>query len=147
MSHLTETSEAVVVDYDLEEPPHKVWRALTQPDLLAAWLGPNDIRAEVGHRFEVAAGSGSDGAVHCEVLEVDPGRSLTYSWREERDEGPALDSLVTWTLTPTYLGGTRLRLVHDGFALGSGRVMALAGAARAISRTLAARVASFRLAA
>jgi uncharacterized protein YndB with AHSA1/START domain len=46
-------AETIVVDYDLAEPPKKVWRALTEPGLLAAWLGPNDIRPEVGHRFRL----------------------------------------------------------------------------------------------
>lgn len=140
MSELTETTETVVVDYDLDEAPHQVWRALTEPDLLAAWLGPNDIRAEVGRRFRVDAAPGSDSTVECEVLEVEPGRSLTYSWREARDDGPALDSQVTWVLTPTFTGGTHLRLVHDGFGLSDGRILALACAGRAISLALASRI-------
>ena len=130
--------ETIVADYDLAEPPHKVWRALTEPDLLAAWLGPNDIRPEVGHRFNVE--QGADGAVECEVLKVEPNRSITYSWREIKDGGPALDSQVTWILTPTFIGGTHLRLVHDGFALSAGRALAMAGAGQAISRTLMRRI-------
>jgi uncharacterized protein YndB with AHSA1/START domain len=130
------TTETIVADYDLAEPPHKVWRALTEPDLLAAWLGPNDIRPEVGHRFKVEPGT--DGSVQCEVLEVEPNRSITYSWREARDGGPALDSQVTWILTPTFIGGTHLRLVHDGFALSSGQTLAMAG--YALSRALAPRI-------
>jgi len=151
MSDLATTTETIVADFDLAEPPHQVWRALTEPELLAAWLGPNDIRAEVGHRFQVqTAEPGLDGAIQCEVLEVDPKRSITYSWREERDRGPALDSRVTWILTPTFVGGTHLRLVHGGFALSGGRALALAGAG--ISRALAWRMAgvlaaAFRLAA
>ena len=136
------TEEIIIVDCDLDEPPHKVWRALTEPALLAAWLAPNDIRPEVGHRFRIDAApeQGRDGDVQCEVLEVEPNRSLTFSWREQREDGPALDSQVTWTLTPTFVGGTRLRVVHDGFALSGGRVLALAGAGQAISRALARRI-------
>jgi uncharacterized protein YndB with AHSA1/START domain len=137
-----ETTETIVLDYDLEEPPHQVWRALTEPHLLAAWLGPNNIRPEVGHRFSVeTAEPGRDSEVHCEVLDVDPKRSITYSWREARDGAAALDSRVTWTLTPTFVGGTHLRLVHDGFAWSGGRILAVAGGAgRRISRALAWRV-------
>jgi uncharacterized protein YndB with AHSA1/START domain len=150
MSDLDSEAETIIQDYDLDAPPHQVWRALTEPELLAAWLGPNDFRAEVGQRFRVEAAPGTDAAVECEVLEVEPNRILTYSWREERESGAALDSEVTWILTPRFDGGTHLRLVQDGFALSGGRVLAVAGAG--LSRILAWRVLgrladNFRLAA
>jgi uncharacterized protein YndB with AHSA1/START domain len=44
-------SRAVRVDEFLAHPPARVWRALTDPDLLARWLMPNDFRPEVGHTF------------------------------------------------------------------------------------------------
>jgi len=142
MSDLKMAPETIVVDYVLDEPPHKVWRALTEPELVAAWLAPNDIRADLGHRFQVetTAEPGSAGAVQCEVLAIEPDRSISYSWREAREEGPALDSRVTWIITPTFDGGTHLRLVHDGFALTSGRALALAGAGRSIGRALSRRM-------
>ncbi|HEX4183842.1 MAG TPA: SRPBCC domain-containing protein [Caulobacteraceae bacterium] len=130
MSKTYADNETIIVDCDLEEPPHKVWRALTEPELLAAWLGPNDIRPEVGHRFSVAA-SGAE--VQCEVLEAEPNRSITFTWREQREEGPPVESQVSWTLIPTFIGGTRLRIVHDGFALSAGRTLALAGTGHRLS--------------
>ena len=52
------------------------------------------------------------------VLEVVPARRLVYSWRGgasgNTKYGAALDTVVTWTLTPVSQG-TRLRLVHAGF--------------------------------
>ena len=150
MSDLDASAETIIQDFDLDAPPSQVWRALTEPELLAAWLGPNDIRAEVGQRFSVVATPGSDAAAECEVLEVEPGRSLTYSWREAREGGPALDSEVTWILTPRFDGGTHLRLVHEGFVLTPGRALALAGAGLARSRVwpIMGRIApAFRLAA
>lgn len=90
-------------------------------DLIASWLMPNDFRAEVGHRFtfRTRPAPGFDGIVHCEVLAVEPNRRLSYSWRggspERRGYGAELDTVVTWTLTPSESGGTRLRLDHDGF--------------------------------
>jgi uncharacterized protein YndB with AHSA1/START domain len=150
MSDLDTTADTIIQDYDLDAPPHQVWRALTEPELLAAWLGPNDIRAEVGQRFRVETAPGTDAPVECEVLEVEPNRTLTYSWREARESGPALESEVTWIITPRFDGGTHLRLVHDGFALSRGRVLAMAGGG--LSRVLARRVLgqlkdAFRLAA
>ena len=46
-------TETVVVDCDLDAPPEKVWRALTQPELMAAWLAEGNINPQVGHRFEL----------------------------------------------------------------------------------------------
>lgn len=113
--------QSIIVDYDLPDAPKKVWRALTEPKLLEAWLMSNDIRAEVGHRFQFKAQPvpGWDGTVHCEVLAVLPERRLVYSWRGGAQKldgyGHELDTVVTWELTPTANGGTRLRLEHSGF--------------------------------
>jgi len=114
-------NESIVVDYPLNEPPNEVWRALTEPKLLAKWLMENDIRPSVGHKFNFRAKPMGDwdGIVHCEVLEVEPPHKLVYSWQGgiERDgsQGFRLDTTVTWTLTPTADGGTLLHLVHHGF--------------------------------
>jgi len=32
-------------------PKERVWRPLTDPDLIARWLMPNDLRLQAGHRF------------------------------------------------------------------------------------------------
>src|SRR5271166_3785064 len=49
-----------------------------------------------------------------------PNRRLSYSWRggstQPRGYGADLDTVVTWTLTPSPSGGTPLKLDHDGFA-------------------------------
>jgi uncharacterized protein YndB with AHSA1/START domain len=115
---------------DLPDPPEKVWRALTEPELLAAWMMPNDIKAEGGSRFAFA---GPDAPIECEVLEAEPGKLLRYSWREwpgakDADQLPAFDSIVTFTLARTASGGTHLRIVHDGFVPVAEPVIAIAGA-------------------
>ncbi|MFI4975154.1 MAG: SRPBCC domain-containing protein [Caulobacterales bacterium] len=103
---MSELPDAVVVEADLEEAPDKVWRALSEPDLLEAWLFPNDIRPEPGERFALEDGGRR---IDCEVLEAEPGRTLRYSWREA-DAG--VDSEVSFLLTPAPGGGTHLRVVH-----------------------------------
>ncbi|MDN3356979.1 SRPBCC domain-containing protein [Actinomadura sp. DC4] len=104
---------AVRVDEFLPHAPARVWRALTDPDLLAEWLMPNDFQPVAGHRFtfrtDPRPNAGFDGVVHCEVLDVEPERLLRFSWR-----GGPLDTTVTWTLVPEGRG-TRLFLEHDGF--------------------------------
>jgi uncharacterized protein YndB with AHSA1/START domain len=101
------------VDEFLTHPPARVWRALTDPVLLAKWLMPNDFRPKVGHRFtfltDPRPNVGFDGVVQCEVLVVEPERLLRISWC-----GGSLDSTVTWTLAAEGRG-TRLFLEHDGF--------------------------------
>lgn len=113
--------QSIIVDYDLPESTEQVWRALTEPKLLEAWLMPNDIRAEVGHKFNFHTQPvpGWDGTVYCEVLEVVPQQRLVYSWQGGSKKldgyGRELDTVVTWTLTPTANGGTLLHLEHAGF--------------------------------
>lgn len=112
---------SIRAEYDLTDSPRMVWRALTDSELLSAWLSPNDFRAEVGHRFTFRSEPtpGWDGIVYCEVLEIVPERRIVYSWRggshDLAGNGEQLDTVVTWTLVPTQAGGTRLLLEHSGF--------------------------------
>jgi uncharacterized protein YndB with AHSA1/START domain len=78
----TQRKESIVVENELPDPPERVWRALTDPQLLESWLMPNNIGAEVGARFQfrTAPAPGFSGIVECEVLEVVPHRLLVYSW-------------------------------------------------------------------
>ena len=97
---------SIVVERDLPFAAEKIWRALTQPHLIAEWLMKNDFKPKQGHRFNLSA---DWGGVDCEVRTVDPNRTLSYSW----DAAP-LESIVTWTLTPTA-NGTMLRMEQTGF--------------------------------
>ncbi|MGS2615402.1 SRPBCC family protein [Micromonospora sp. LZ34] len=103
----------IQLDEFLAHPPAKVWRTLTDSDLIARWLMPNDFVPAVGHRFtfrtDPRPGQEFDGTVHCEVLDLDPPRRLVWGWR-----GGRLDTVVTWTLVPEGRG-TRLFLEHAGF--------------------------------
>jgi uncharacterized protein YndB with AHSA1/START domain len=127
MSETADTREEIVFDCELEAAPETVWRALTRPELVAAWLGPNDIAPQVGRRF--ALKPDPDKAIDCEVLEAVPERRLSYRWREADDRGGLTESTVTFEVTPTPLGGSHLRLVHSGFrAGGAGSMMGAANA-------------------
>ncbi|MFG2001587.1 SRPBCC domain-containing protein [Spirillospora sp. NPDC048911] len=105
------------VDQFMPHPPERVWRALTDPDLLARWFMPCDFKLEIGHRFTFTTDPRPNvrfqGVCHCEVLEFDEGRMLRYSWTDPGEEN-GLDSTVTWRLEPEGTG-TRLFLEHDGF--------------------------------
>jgi len=106
MTEVATETLSVTVERDLAFAPDKVWRALTQPHLIEEWLMQNDFAPVVDHRFKFSADWGS---VDCQVLEVEPERTLAYSWAAY-----GLESVVTWTLTPTG-GGTRLRMEQTGF--------------------------------
>ena len=102
---MTQT-RSVVVERDIAYPPEKIWRALTQPHLIAEWLMKNDFAPKLKHRFTL---TGDWGSVACEVIEIEPHKSLSYSW-----DALGLESVVTWTLTPVG-SGTRLRMEQSGF--------------------------------
>lgn len=100
-------------------PPEEVWEYLTNSDLLAEWLMPNDFKPIVGHKFQFGTkpryALGFDGRVYCEVLEIIPQKKLVYSWKGGLSkERLLLDTVVIWTLTPCP-EGTMLHLEHKGF--------------------------------
>jgi uncharacterized protein YndB with AHSA1/START domain len=102
-------TRTVTVEREFAHPPEKIWRALTQPHLIEAWLMKNDFVPALHHRFKLSADWGS---VDCEVLEIEPNRSLSYTWA-----AMGLDSVVTWTLTPAG-AGTHLKMEQTGFQPG-----------------------------
>lgn len=108
----TET-RSVVIEREIPFPPEKLWRALTQPQLMEEWLMKNDFKPVVGHQFKLSGDWG--GVLDCEVLAVEPNRTLSYTWDFDHDD-PAygLKSVVTFTLTPTD-AGTHLRVEQAGF--------------------------------
>ncbi|HEX4411041.1 MAG TPA: SRPBCC domain-containing protein [Xanthobacteraceae bacterium] len=104
---------SVIVERDLPFPPDKVWRALTQPHLIAEWLMKNDFKQAVGHRFTLRGDWG--GVLDCEVLAIEPNKTLSYTWNHAHDDPAyALQSVVTFTLTATDKG-THLRMEQAGF--------------------------------
>ena len=106
-------TRSVVVERELAHPPEKVWRALTQPHLMEAWLMKNDFRPVVGHRFNLRGEWG--GVLDCEVLVVEPNKALSYTWNfAHADAAFNLHSVVTFTITPAGTG-TRLRMEQVGF--------------------------------
>lgn len=97
---------SVIVERELGHPAEKVWRALTQPHLIGEWLMKSDFKPVVDHAFQFNEEWGS---IECKVLTVEEQRVLSYTW-----SAFGLDSVVTWTLTPTA-AGTLLRMEQAGF--------------------------------
>jgi uncharacterized protein YndB with AHSA1/START domain len=105
------TTRTLVIEREMPHPQEKVWRALTEGQLIGEWLMKNDFQPVVGHRFTFRATPvpNWNGVIDCEVLVVDPMTRLSYGWGSM-----GLESVVAWTLTPTT-GGTHVRMEHSGF--------------------------------
>jgi uncharacterized protein YndB with AHSA1/START domain len=102
----------VVRDYP--HPPAKVWRALTDPALMALWgMRPEGYAPIVGTKFKLVAKPepGWRGFVECEVLEVREPSLIRYAWIGD-EKGKA--TRVTYALAP-QAGGTRLTFEQTGF--------------------------------
>jgi uncharacterized protein YndB with AHSA1/START domain len=104
-------TRSVIVEREVPYPPEKIWRALTQPHLIEEWLMKNDFVPVAGHRFNLRNEPKPDVniVIDCEVLAIEPHVTLSYRW-----DAYGLESVVTWTLTPTSTG-THLRMEQAGF--------------------------------
>jgi uncharacterized protein YndB with AHSA1/START domain len=106
MTETTRATRSVIIERDLPYSPEKIWRALTQGHLIEQWLMKNDFRPVVGHHFTLRA---DWGAIDGQVMAVEPNKTLSYTWAAY-----GLESVVTWTLTPTSTG-TLLGMEQTGF--------------------------------
>lgn len=124
-------TESISFEFDLRHSPAKVWRALTDPELLTQWLLPLAQRAQkvqkvekvekvkqteqlelepgAAFTFQAPPQPGWDGAVKCRFVEIEVEKKLSWAWVVGD-----IDTVVTFTLTPTATG-TLLSLVQSGF--------------------------------
>lgn len=105
-------TDTLAFESHLPHAPGKVWRALTEPALLAEWLLPViglELAPGADFRFQAQPQPGWDGVVSCRMLVVEAERQLRYTWCVGE-----MDTVVTFTLSPTETG-TRLSIVHAGF--------------------------------
>lgn len=103
-------------------PPEEVFRAVTDPDMLAQWWGPEGVRVESGDLDFTRTGAwgsvmingeGGRYKVTGQVTHVDPPRSVgfTWAWHDDEDRRGA-ESHVTFTVEADGAGGTTFRLQH-----------------------------------
>jgi uncharacterized protein YndB with AHSA1/START domain len=86
-------------------PVETVWKALTDPDRLADWMGRSIVEPRVGGRYETML----DGLkpMHGRVLVWDPPTRLELHWSNEH----APDATVRYELAPDA-DGTRVVFTH-----------------------------------
>jgi uncharacterized protein YndB with AHSA1/START domain len=129
------------------QAPDRVWRALTDRERLSRWLMETDFEPTLGHAFTFRSKPrpGWDGITYCHVTELDPPKTLAYTWRggPGKDKPNSLDTIVRFTLVPEGTG-TRLVLEHTGFtgfAAVAISVIMKSGWAKMMRRTLADEIA------
>src|SRR5689334_12159824 len=93
----------------IDAPVAKVWRHITDPAKIAAWLMPNDFEMKEGRAFSMDCGV--EGKIACVVKEIVPEKKLVYSFTNKEIK---VETLVTIEL---FAEGkqTRLVLVHTGW--------------------------------
>lgn len=86
-----EETVGMVLEYELEAPPEKIWRALTIQEYRDRWLPGSDLAA-------------------AEPMAEVTGEQICFRMRDS--DPPHLESVVTFQLTPQGNGGTVLRVTH-----------------------------------
>jgi len=137
-------------------PPHRVYRAWLDPDLIRQWFAPSDFRVigaevdeRVGGRHSVrqSDADGQDvGGFESELLELVPDRRIVFGWGfvgPDRIADPAHESRLTIELAPTDDGQTELTLVHERLdRLGDDRPDIAAGVSGGWDQALSKLIAS-----
>ncbi len=106
----------------LDAAPAKVWRAITEPEMLKKWMAPSDdfkipvaeAELRVGGRYHIVMHA-RDGEVHDvsgAYREIVPNKKLVYSWAWKST--PERESVVTIELRAAG-NGTELTLRHEQF--------------------------------
>ena len=85
-------TEKLVLQYDLDAEPEKVWRAISLKDYRERWLPQDDL-------------------VSAEAVSVKPGQEIRDRMRDL--EPPFVESVVTLQVAPNHAGGTSLRIIHE----------------------------------
>ena len=116
---MTDRLPSVTLVRRIKAPPAKVWAAITQPELMLQWWGPDagptlSVEADVrpGGRFSVVFRllNGDEHNPTGVYREVVPERKLVFTWELPGASEP--DTLVTFQLEAID-GGTRLTLTHE----------------------------------
>jgi uncharacterized protein YndB with AHSA1/START domain len=93
MSEIESETQAddLVLEYELDAPVEKVWRAISVPAFRERWLPKEDL-------------------IGAEPVSSVPSEEVRYRMRDH--EPPFLESTVTFQILPNAVGGTRLRIIH-----------------------------------
>jgi uncharacterized protein YndB with AHSA1/START domain len=128
----------IKIERTFSQPRERVWKALTDRELLGRWFMENDFEPEVGRAFtfRMKPQRGWDGVTHCEVIDLQPQQTIAYTYRGKATGEKAiacagvrsdtvksagkgfmteLDTVLRFTLTEEG-GETRLRMEQSGWS-------------------------------
>jgi uncharacterized protein YndB with AHSA1/START domain len=105
-------SGPIVIEGTMNASAERVWQAITDLHLMKQWyFDIKEFKPEPGFEFQFEGGTEDRKYLHlCKVVEVEPLRKITYSWRYQGHEG---NSFVTFALYPSG-NKTRVVLTHLG---------------------------------
>ena len=119
----TQERPSLALVRNLDAAPAKVWRALTEPEMLKKWMAPDDAfkvpvaetQVRVGGRYHIVMISpdGEEHDVSGVYREIVPNKKLVYTWAWKTT--PERESIVTIELRSAG-SGTELTLRHEQFA-------------------------------
>ncbi len=108
----------------IKASPERVFDALTRPEDMTRWMGPEpvscpdvkvDLREGGAYRLRMIGPDNSEYIALGEYITVDRPSKLVFTWQWQDEEWKAMeDSQVTFILRPV-VGGTQLELLHERF--------------------------------
>ena len=110
---MSEDVEAVI---EVAAPREQVWRAVTEPQLVAEWMGCMGFRPVPGAVFYMQpdrtrrAEGDTQGAIICRVRTLDGPRRISFDWVFPDDPQTYVDIRLR-----EIPGGTHVKITHSGW--------------------------------
>ncbi|MFN1215826.1 SRPBCC domain-containing protein [Chryseobacterium kwangjuense] len=102
----------ITVQYKLNAPAEKIWKALTDKNEMKSWYFTiRDFDPELGKEFDFYEScDGGKYLHHGRILEIIPNKKLKHTWAYPELSDAV--TTVTWELQPED-NGTMVTLIHD----------------------------------
>lgn len=117
MTSTAATAGTQVFQMYINAPQHKVWEAITTPEIAAAYFRGARVEGsyQPGTKIRMASPDGTREWANYTVLEADPPRRLVHTWRSLYDPDMAAEpeSRVTWEIEALVGGYCKLTLIHN----------------------------------
>ena len=117
--------ENLVVTRVLKATPDRVFKAWTDPTLIAKWFYPNErwdrcdpeVEPTVGGKYNITMvhSDGDKVGMKGHVVELIPNEKLVFTFLDKDSDDQTQESLVTISLKPVS-DGTELTLIHSKLA-------------------------------